>query len=659
MAMVINSNIMSLNAQRNLMISQGDQNQAMERLSSGKRINSAADDAAGLAISNRMTSQVRGLDQAIRNANDGISLIQTAEGALDETTNILQRMRELSIQSANGTYDDGNRSTLNAEVQQLISEIDRISETTKFNGLNILDGTLGDVDLQAGADAYETISLSIGEMSADGLGSGQGADIVGDLSAATSTGNAGSSLFDNLTAFVGGTATSTTTTTTTTVTGGTAVNINTNTNTNTNDHNMYINGQSVGDLTALTAADNSLQDVLDTINTNISGVEAGAVVSWTANTAGDGVLQGTEGLQIQVTKLDTLDTDIGTSVEVINIQNTGSMDELVAAINEQANGLVEASVDEDGLLTVSSTGAAQIEMYVSSDITTGTLAAGTAALGTSALGMTSAATGAVTQAAQLTLTAEAGTDGVEVTYDVVGDAGRTGIDSRYDSGVISGYAAITTGTGTGNDIGLGEVVLNGVALSNYDASLDYDDSGTAGEANDVVSWINSHKDETGVVASVATVTGVGGTAVTDVLTLTSTDGGEISLTYDETNKESIENVLGLSQSNGVDNFGSSVSDINISTAGGAQKAIEVIDDALEQINSTRGDLGAVNNRLDFTVNNLSNVSENVAAARSRIEDADFAAESAALSRAQVLQQAGTAMLAQANAAPQQVLSLLQ
>ena len=164
MSMVINSNIMSLNAQRNLTMSQNEQNTAMERLTSGKRINSAADDAAGLSISNRMTSQINGLNQAVRNANDGSSLIQTAEGALDESTNILQRMRELSVQSANGTYDSGNRSTLNAEVSQLKEELDRISETTSFNGLNILDGTLGKVDLQVGFESNHTITLENGAM---------------------------------------------------------------------------------------------------------------------------------------------------------------------------------------------------------------------------------------------------------------------------------------------------------------------------------------------------------------------------------------------------------------------------------------------------------------------------------------------------------------
>jgi flagellin len=170
MAMVINSNIMSLNAQRNLTISQGEQNQAMERLTSGKRINSAADDAAGLSISNRMTSQINGLNQAVRNANDGVSMIQTAEGALDESTNILQRMRELSVQSANGTYQDGNRGTMNAEVQQLKAELDRISDNTTFNGLKLLDGSQESVNLQVGADSGQSIEMKMGEISTSALG---------------------------------------------------------------------------------------------------------------------------------------------------------------------------------------------------------------------------------------------------------------------------------------------------------------------------------------------------------------------------------------------------------------------------------------------------------------------------------------------------------
>jgi flagellin len=174
MAIVVNSNIASLNAQRNLNSSQNDLNTSMRRLSSGLRINSAKDDAAGLAISDRMTSQIRGLNQAVRNANDGISMAQTAEGALQETTNLLQRMREIAVQSANDTNTSDDRASLEAEFDQLIAEIDRISTDTAFNNKTLLDGTF-DTSANAavfhvGANSGQTISLTIGDMSASGLG---------------------------------------------------------------------------------------------------------------------------------------------------------------------------------------------------------------------------------------------------------------------------------------------------------------------------------------------------------------------------------------------------------------------------------------------------------------------------------------------------------
>jgi flagellin len=168
--LTVNTNIASLNAQRNLTGTQGTLNTSLQRLSSGLRINSAKDDAAGLAISNRMTAQIRGLNQAARNANDGISLAQTAEGALDEVTNMMQRMRELAVQAANGSNSTSDRNSLNDEYQQLKEEITRISLTTSFNGSEVLDGGMGSVKFQVGAEAGETITVSINQdMTASGL----------------------------------------------------------------------------------------------------------------------------------------------------------------------------------------------------------------------------------------------------------------------------------------------------------------------------------------------------------------------------------------------------------------------------------------------------------------------------------------------------------
>jgi flagellin len=173
MAATINTNIASLNAQRNLTSSQSALQTSLQRLSSGLRINSAKDDAAGLAIADRMTSQVRGLNQAARNANDGVSLAQTAEGALQETGNILQRMRELSIQSSNATNSASDRKSLQSEANQLMSELNRISETTNFNGLNLLDGTFTTQNFQVGANANQTIAISVAGASAETLGAEQ------------------------------------------------------------------------------------------------------------------------------------------------------------------------------------------------------------------------------------------------------------------------------------------------------------------------------------------------------------------------------------------------------------------------------------------------------------------------------------------------------
>jgi len=168
---VINTNIMSLNAQRNLAASQGSLQTALQRLSSGLRINSAKDDAAGLAISDRMTTQIRGMDVAVRNANNGVSLAQTAEGAMSTIGDNLQRIRELALQSANSTNSSSDRQALNSEVQQLISEISRVSSTTQFNGLNLLDGSFSAAQFQVGANANQTINVSIAGASTDILGS--------------------------------------------------------------------------------------------------------------------------------------------------------------------------------------------------------------------------------------------------------------------------------------------------------------------------------------------------------------------------------------------------------------------------------------------------------------------------------------------------------
>ncbi|WP_185231286.1 flagellin N-terminal helical domain-containing protein [Teredinibacter franksiae] len=598
MPLVVNSNIPSLNAQRQLLQSGADLDKASERLASGKRINSAADDAAGLAISNRQTSQIRGLDQAIRNANDGISLIQTAEGALDETTNILQRMRELSIQSANGIYSDTDRSTLDAEVQQLKAEIDRIAETTAFNGKTVLDGSLGEVALQVGSEANQTISVNISGFNTNSLG-GNAGDVVGESAE-----------------------------------GGTLAALQAFTNASVVATSLYVNDVAISDLSGAA----SLDSAIATINSDLEGkgAEASILVATEGSTVGDGkLISGTDSLTITV---ESSDTAAGNDTVYV-LTGTNNMSELVDKINSETG--VSASLNDSGKLVLSQEGVQSIAVTGS----------GTAAV--DAAGFAAADNTATGEARIVFTDTSADKAGVKIEGSD-GSAASTaqalftalGVDFGDDEGNVQGIAITTFAT----DLNEGDLIINGTDVG---AVTQGADATTQREA--LIAGINKISDQTGVVASVAT--DAVGVAI-DGIKLTNSSGGEVSVKYGENAAASIYTDTGLQERNAASGAGS-VAGIKIDSAASAQKAIDVIDTALEQINSTRADLGAISNRLDFTVSNLGNVSENTSAARSRIVDADFASETANLSRAQVLQQASQAMLAQANARPQQVLSLLQ
>ncbi|MBT3197207.1 MAG: flagellin, partial [Gammaproteobacteria bacterium] len=325
MSMVINTNVASLGAQRHISTAVREQSEAMERLSSGKRINSARDDAAGLGISNRMTSQIRGLDQAVRNANDGISLIQTAEGALDQTTNILQRMRELSVQSANGTYNDSeNRASLDAEFKQLQDEIDRIAEDTKFNGQSLLDGKMTNIDLQIGADSNQTVSFGIDDMGSKSLGMGStSTDMVGTamvLTAASAFATAGSA----------------------------DVSIGYN--------DVSINGQSIikpGGTEFVPSAD-SMDNLVNAINDNVNGVTATLIGTAERQITGDGNISGTDEITVTLTMADD-------TVQSFKIRDANTVDDIVTKLNDTANGSFTASVS-DSKFMVSAEGVKNISV---------------------------------------------------------------------------------------------------------------------------------------------------------------------------------------------------------------------------------------------------------------------------------------------------------
>jgi flagellin len=587
MPLVINTNVSSLNSQRQLVNSGMELDQAMERLSSGKRVNNAADDAAGLAIANRMTSQIRGLNQSIRNANDGVSMIQTAEGALDETTNILQRMRELAIQAANGIYSDADRSTLDAEVQQLKAELDRIAESTTFNGQPILDGSLGNVTLQVGSEAADTIDLSITAMDTDTLGGGTGGDLVGSVM------NTTASQFGDL------------------ISAATSASVS-------------INGVTLTDLTAV----ENMNDLLNAFNSNVSGIETSAFVEVTASRDGTGVLRGID-LVLTV-------TDFESNAQQYVISETGSMAELVEEINTVTGGVVQASLDDNNRLQLSSDTAAAI----TASNTGGTAATTAAGLGTTAYRaqLSFDITDPTISDVRVDITGTAGT-GVLAGANALNVAQGIGLTTR-DNGDVNGAVI-----GTAAQLIEGDLVLNDVALSGMAAGASDSQHALA-----LVALINAKTDEHNVVASTTN-------SLDTAIRLNSVDGTEIMVDFAGTSATFTS--LGILQTNNTDGAGDSVSGIEIDTIAGAQDALDVIDNALETINAIRADLGAVNNRLEFTMSNLANVVENTEASRSRIMDADFAKESAALSRAQVLQQASQAMLAQANARPQQVLQLLQ
>lgn len=675
MSLVINTNVASLNSQRQLMNSGTALDRATERLSSGQRINSAKDDAAGLAISNRMTSQVRGLDQAIRNANDGISLIQTAEGALQESTNILQRMRELSIQAANGIYSDADRSTLNAEVKQLILELDRISEATSFNGQKLLDGSLGKVDLQVGSDANQIITMKIPAMDAKTLG--MGSVSVDVLSAET-----------DLSTLV------------------------------LNENDVLINGQSiVKSLEDFDGATDNFEDLIALINKNVLGITASSYAQGASTDVGTGILEVGDIFQVDITKMD------GT-VSSIQITDTQNLEELVEKLNTEGGGLVNAAIGEDGRISIAGNDIAALT-FTDTANATGTSLDGTTvnaklvlkADNEDPITITRGSTGTLDQLEALGFRENNSTgqiEGVGITSNLgwnVGDVTINGVvisNENTDSlaGKVSAINAAQIDTGvTAQTFVSATLNFDGVDVTSFASTFEMNgivvDLTAVTSTAEIVTAFNSLTDQTGVTASLlgtrvvlegnvssivfadgaggSVATGLGDGANTAVLQRSSggaaaavvsgdtVDGG-IKLISANGNPISVKlgpnadpTEIGLLESNATAEgfFGTAINSISIDTAPSAQKAIKVIDNALTTINDARSQLGAINNRLDFTINNLANISEKTSSARSRIVDADFAAETAALSRAQVLQQAATAMLAQSNARPEQVLSLLR
>jgi len=488
MAQTINTNLSSLTAQRNATKTQGDLSTAIQRLSSGLRINSAKDDAAGLAISERFTTQIRGLNQATRNANDGISLAQTAEGAMGAAGNILQRIRELAVQSANASNSGSDRQALQQEVTQLTAELDRISQTTEFNGQKLLDGTFGTQQFQVGANANQTIVAA-------------------------------------------------------------SANLRTTT---------YGNNQVV------------------------AAGGAGAAAGWGANstTAGSVAINGFLGsANVAITANQTAKA----ISDNINLQTSSTG--------------VTASARTDTSLTFAATGA--YTLAIQSDNGT-------------------------PQSISFSVTATNTADGLSAAISAINDqSSKTGVTAALNS---SG-TAIVLSNATGNDILVGDTTV-------------------ANAGNVSVQKL----DNTGAASGAAVTLTADATANNAIISGYVTLDSQKSFATDVTTSNAFTDVGSTLHQ---------VSGLDVSTFQNATDALKTVDSALSYINGERAKLGALQSRFETTIDNLATTSENLTASRSRIQDADFAAETANLSRAQVLQQAGTAMIAQANQLPQQVLQLLK
>jgi len=657
MPQIINTNIMSLNSQRQLNKSQLMQNEAMSRLSSGLRVNSAKDDAAGLAIATGMESQIRGINQAIRNANDGISMSQTAEGAMDEMTNILQRVRELAIQSANDTNSASNRSSIQAEVDQLYDELDRIANVTQFNGVNVLDGSVGSTTLQIGANAGENLTFSIDSVTTRDL----------NLNAVSGLGELNGGRVNSAAA--------------------------------TAADEVTINGVALSAVANSTSRATSMAAAVNA-SAGITGVTASAY------NAVEGV-----GSQSGVSSNLVIN---GTAIGA-----TGSMTELVDTINRDVAGVIASISNKGGLVLSNDTGASVdisaggSEVGIVNGNYQGFLALSSADQAEIKLGLGTATTATVTQLQQfgfnlaegsakitggsVSNTAVNGADGIQINgVDLGAVTGTSAADKAFAINAISSQTGVTAAATTTIQY---EALISQIAVeTNFNInglSIDF----TAATAttppaslDDVVSTINSSGIQ-GIVATADNTTGrliltsqSGGdisifTTVGDVfndtagvivntngatqfsqgsITLTGEAGKDVSVTSNansEAAKDSALSKLGL-----ID-FGGSASAIgtglSVLTVKNSENTIKRIDSALKQVSESRAQLGAVQNRLGSTISNLANVSQNLSASKSRIVDADFAAETSKLSKAQILQQAGTAMLSQANASTQNVLSLLQ
>jgi len=561
MSLSVNTNIASLTVQKNLSKASDALSTSMTRLSSGLKINSAKDDAAGLQIANRLTSQINGLNVAVKNANDGISIAQTAEGAMQESTNILQRMRELALQSANGSNSSDDRTSLNQEFTALSGELNRISNTTTFGGKNLLDGSFQNTSFQVGASSNETISFGMGNLSASGLkGSYSAASVTGLAMTGMTASVTGSTVNNGATTYNGADASAFT------AVGG---------------EKFSVNGQDVvlvaGDTTAEAATKITAALAKNTGNTTTVTNNAGSLEF--ANPNGAITIAGSDAAKLGLAVGTTSEKSVGASVPgkagAIKVNDmdvtwtaTNTVDEILTKISA-LTGVGDATIS-NGQISIKSENGQDLSFTDGTGANSGSL---------KALGLTS------------------GTNSVKLGADTSLKIGTTEIKISKGSDLDAVVSAINSASAgaTAAKTDDGKLVLTGKA----DIAIS---AGNTGSLEDL-----------------------GLTAGTSEATETQT----------------------------------TIGDLDILDAASSQQSVQALDAAIQQIDSQRAALGAVQNRFDSTVANLQSIAENSTAARGRVQDADFAAETAELTKQQTLQQASTAILSQANQLPSAVLKLLQ
>ncbi|MFZ3159998.1 MAG: flagellin [Rhodoferax sp.] len=614
MGQVINTNSLSLLTQNNLNKSQSALNSAIERLSSGMRINSAKDDAAGQAIANRFTSNIRGLTQAQRNANDGISLAQTTEGALTEVNTNLQRIRELAVQSANGSNSDADKASIQAEITQRLEEIDRTSQQTDFNGVKVLSSTAGKLSVQVGANDGEGISIDLEEISAKTLGltgfnvDGKGS-VDNDVATADSLQLAGftkagvantNGSFDwSKTALTDNTASS-------------AANVlsklaNAAVATFSGTGNAYGAAATGSAYTYDSASGNLSYDVADVAAANVASVLTPA--------AGNAAV---------AAKIDIG----GTSTDVL-ITSAG---DITTADNEAL------FIDASGNLTATTAG------------TSATYAKATVANLTTIMDSDAAGASTTILAADGTTTLQVG--GVSADINV---AAASAIITMADGSTLTGNAGVDA-----DGIDVVGAKISSTELLNAEAADGVNDLtftvavNTAGVSAATAVTVNTTAGATTVKVGANVVRADGSAGNSGELTVDAQTS--VTTTYREHPNGSVtDDAGGKIYQDAAKAFTLEAKTVSAATT----DPLKALDAALSKVDKLRGALGAVQNRFDSVISNLGTTINNLSSSRSRIEDADYATEVSNMSRAQILQQAGTSVLAQANQSTQGVLSLLR